>query len=73
METIRPLIDRDVIKKLVNEENYKEKMINILSEKVKYNNKEIFLDNAIHLMVEDMMNYLSTGNEEKIRFIDYEL
>lgn len=72
METIRPLIDNKIIIGEVNNENYKEKMINILTEKVKYNEKELFLDNAIHLMVEDMMNYLITGNEEKIRFIDYE-
>lgn len=72
METIRPLIDNKIIIGEVDNENYKEKMINILTEKVKYNEKELFLDNAIHLMIEDMMNYLITGNEEKIRFIDYE-
>lgn len=72
MEPIRPLIDKLIIDNEVNEENYKEKMINILSIKVMYNNKELYLDNAIHLMVEDFFNYLITGDEEKIRFINYE-
>ena len=41
--------------------------------KVKYNGKEIILDNALLLYVEDLLNYLKTGNEERIRFITYEL
>lgn len=47
--------------------------INLLSMKVKYNGKEIILDNAIHLYAEDLLNYLKTGNEERIRFITFEL
>ena len=72
MEPLRPLIDKMVIENVVNEENYKMMFINILSKKVKYNGKELFLDNAIHLYVEDLMNYLITGNEDKIKFIVYE-
>lgn len=73
IEPLRPLIDSLVIKEIVNEADYKEKYINLLSMKVKYNGKEIILDNAIHLYVEDLLNYLKTGNEERIRFITYEL
>lgn len=73
MEPLRPLIDKMVIENVVNEENYKMMFINTLSKKVKYNGKELFLDNAIHLYVEDLMNYLITGNEDKIKFIVYEL
>lgn len=73
IEPLRPLIDSLVIKEIVNEADYKEKYINLLSMKVKCNGKEIILDNAIHLYVEDLLNYLKTGNEERIRFITYEL
>ena len=73
MEPLRPLIDKMFIENVVNEENYKMMFINTLSKKVKYNGKELFLDNAIHLYVEDLMNYLITGNEDKIKFIVYEL
>ena len=73
IEPLRPLIDSLVIKDYVNEDNYKSKYIELLSSTVKYNNRDIILDNAIHLYVEDMLNYLKTGNEERIRFITYEL
>ncbi len=73
MEPLRSLVDSLVIKNDVNNDNFKLKFIEMLSLKVKYLNKEIFLDNAIKLYVEDLMNYLLTGDEEKIRFIEYEL
>lgn len=73
MEPLRSLVDSLVINDDVNNDNFKLKFIEILSLKVKYLNKEIFLDNAIKLYVEDLMNYLLTGDEEKIRFIEYEL
>lgn len=73
MEPIRPLVDLYVIKKIVNIENYKEKYIQALSNNVFYNNKSLFLDNAIHLYVEDLLLFLKTGDESKIRFIKYEL
>ena len=38
-----------------------------------YNERSIYLDNAIDLYVEDMMLYLKTGDLSKIRFIEYEL
>lgn len=73
IEPLRPLIDKLVIDNKLNDDNFKEELINILTMKVKYNGKEIFLDNAIHLYIEDIMNYLVTNNEEKIKFIEYEL
>lgn len=73
MEPLRSLVDSLVINNDVNNDNFKLKFIEMLSLKVKYLNKEIFLDNAIKLYVEDLMNYLLTGDEEKIRFIEYEL
>ena len=71
IEPLRPFVDSYIIQKKVNESNYKKELINMLYDKVIYNGKEFFLDNAIKLYVEDMMNYLATGDEMKIRFIEY--
>lgn len=73
IEPLRPLVDSYVIKGLVNDDNYRELFINMLNIKVKYNEKEFILSNAIHLYVQDMLNYLSSKNIEKIKFIEYEL
>lgn len=71
MEPLRPLIDYYVIMKLVDDETFKQTFIELLKINVKYNGRDIIFDNAIHLYVEDMIYYLKTGAEEKIRFIDY--
>ena len=73
IEPFRPLIDSYVIQNKVNNDNFKDEFIKILSIEVQYNGKSIFLDNAIHLYVEDLLSYLQTGNLEKIRFVKYEL
>lgn len=73
MEPLRPLVDSLVIKDQINDDNFKLIFIELLSKKVKYLGKEIFLDNAIKLYVEDLMSYLLTGDIDKIRFIEYEL
>lgn len=71
IEPIRALVDKYVILGLVNEENYKEEFVNMLSKEVMYNNQKIILDNAIHQYVTDMINYLKTGELDYIRFIQY--
>lgn len=38
-----------------------------------YNDREIILENAIHLYVEDLLNFMRTGDKDKIKFIKYEL
>ena len=40
---------------------------------VKYNNQSIYLDNAIHLYVSDLINFMKNKNENKLSFIIYEL
>lgn len=72
MEPLRPLVDKLIITKKVNNDNFKIEFINILSLNVKYNNMSMYLDNAIHLYVEDLFHFLKSGNLEYIRFIDYE-
>lgn len=73
IEPLRPLIDSYVINGQANEDNYRVLFINMLSKEVFYNNQLIKLDNAIHLYVEDLLLYLKTGEEGKIKFIKYEL
>lgn len=72
IEPIRPLVDNTAINFEINEINYKNIMIELLSKEVFYNNQTIKLDNAIHLYVEDLLFFLKTGNVEKIKFIKYE-
>lgn len=73
MEPLRPLVDSLIIKNEINDDNFKLKFIELLSKKVKYVGKDIFLDNAIKLYVEDLMGYLLSGDKGKIHFIEYEL
>lgn len=71
IEPLRALVDSYVIKNKVNEDNYKEEFVNMLSIEVKYNGQTVILDNAIHMYINDMMNYLKTGELDYIRFIKY--
>lgn len=73
IEPLRPLVDFQVIQGNLTEENYRKELISLLSKKVKYNNKDFFLDNAIQLYIEDMFVYLKSGDLRKISFIEYEL
>lgn len=72
MEPLRPMVDLYVIKNVVNENNFKNVFINMLASRCLYDNKTMFLDNAIHLYVQNLMNYLNTGDIDKIKFIEYE-
>jgi CRISP-associated protein Cas1 len=72
IEPLRPMVDLLIIKNIVNEDNFKLSCINLLSTLVNYNGQKIILENAIRLYVEDLMTYLKTGDESKIRFIEYE-
>lgn len=73
MEPLRPLVDTLVVLNKVNEENFKSLFVQMLSMKVKYNKKNILLENAIHLYVEDLINFLRSGDIDKIQFIEYDV
>ena len=73
IEPLRSLIDSLVVNNIVNDDNYKNKYVELLSTKVIYNNKEFYLDNAIDLYVEDILASLKENNLNKVRFIKYEL
>lgn len=73
IEPLRPYIDSLVIKDEVNDDNFKTVYVNLLVKNVKYNDRRILLENAIHLYVTDMCNFLKTGDLDFLRFIEYEL
>ena len=73
MEPLRAYVDYLVIKKDINEENFKKRLIEMLNDMVLYEGNNMHLDNAIHLYVQSALIALRDNKPEKISFIDYEL
>ncbi len=73
VEPLRPLIDKYVVTKLVNEENYKTTFIQLLYTKVYFKNNQMLLENALHLYVQSLFSALLKKNVEEVQFINYEL
>ncbi|MBU3193413.1 type II CRISPR-associated endonuclease Cas1 [Clostridium algidicarnis] len=74
MEPFRPVVD-DVVfrnKEFALDRHYKMKLINILNEKVRINQGEYFLSNAIQIYLSSILKALSSGSVEDIIFIDME-
>lgn len=70
-EPLRALVDSYVVMKKVNSNNYKTVLASILSEKVIFDEKEMFLENAIQVYINVLINYLN-GSLNSINFIKYE-
>jgi CRISPR-associated protein Cas1 len=73
MEPLRPLIDFQVLSKEVTIDDFKVKMAALLGKKISYDSSEMFLDNAIHLYVQNCLNVLGSGKLDKVIFPVYEL
>lgn len=73
IEPLRPLADLYVLNGIVNLDNYKEEYIKMLELPVIFNNRTLFLDNALEEYVESLLFYLKNGDIDKIKFINYEL
>lgn len=73
IEPLRSLVDSYVVFNKVNENNFKDVFIKMLSTQVKWKNKITFLDNAIHLYIQTLLTCLSTNDITEITFIEYEL
>ncbi|MBZ9607276.1 type II CRISPR-associated endonuclease Cas1 [Clostridium estertheticum] len=74
MEPFRPVVDDIVFKnkEFVLDRHYKMKLINILNEKVRINEGEYFLSNAIQIYLNSIFKTLINGNIEDIIFMDME-
>lgn len=73
IEPLRPFIDIQVVKHKINDENYKDYFIKLLSTQVIVNGNKMFLDNAIHLYIQSLFTALTKNKIDEIIFIDYEL
>lgn len=73
IEPIRPLVDYYVISGKVDESNYKIEFVRMLSKEVYYNGQKLFLDNAIHLYVVNIMNKIKESDNTDLKFVEYEL
>ncbi len=73
VEPLRPLIDYQVVSNKVNDENYKNTFVDILSLNVDCDNKNMLLDNAIKTYVQSLFNALDNNDISKIKWINYEL
>lgn len=73
IEPLRTLIDSYVVLNKVDDSNYKDTFIKILSSQVLWKGKVTYLDNAIHLYVQGLLNCLSVNDISEISFIEYEL
>lgn len=71
IEPLRVIVDYYVKCKNIDETNYKSILNSILSFKVNFNGNEMFLENAIHLYILNLLNYLNGSNKDPI-FIEYE-
>lgn len=72
IEPLRPLVDSYVVKNLLDEDNYRIKLISMLSTVVTYKDQSILLENAIPLYIIDVIKALK-DNVPIISFIKYEL
>ena len=75
MEPFRPLVDKTVLnmdlKQFENEE--KLKLVDILNETVKIDNKKQFVNNAIRVYTQSVFHALNENDISKIKFVSYEL
>lgn len=72
-EPLRTYVDCFVVKKQVNDENYKDFFIKIISNQVYVDGKLTYLDNAIHIYIQSLFSALTNNNLADVKFIKYEL
>ena len=71
IEPLRPLIDYCVANKIVNDGNYKDYFVKLLSKEVKFKDQTQYLDNAIHSYVKNLLMNLREGTLD-LEFIKYD-
>lgn len=70
VEPLRAFVDSFVVLNKVDEENYKRVFQSLLSEKVFFNNNEMYLENALRLYILSLLAFLNDGKAPI--FINYE-
>lgn len=68
MEPLRPIVDKKVFE--LNDDNFKDKLIDLLTETVQINGQKQTLTNAIMLYVSSVFNALNSGSINEIKFIE---
>lgn len=71
IEPLRPLIDYYVANKIVNDDNYKDYFVKLLSKEVRFKDQTQYLDNAIHSYVKNLLMNLREGTLD-LEFIKYD-
>lgn len=72
-EPLRTLVDSYIISNKVNDENFKNVFVKLLSVKVTFNGNSMFLDNALHYYIQSLFSALVAEDTSLVQFIDYEL
>ena len=72
-EPLRTYVDNFVVSNIVNEDNFKDVFTKMLSNKVYIEDKQTFLDNALHIYVQSLFKALIDKNIKEVKFIKYEL
>ena len=73
MEPFRPLVDEIVIKnrELVFGSEFRNKLVNVVNREIIYNNKKEYLQNAISLYTQNVLDALN-NNENEVEILNYE-
>ena len=74
IEVYRPIVDYYTYEIIKNDNSsyltpsLKERLINIVNERIIYNNQKMKLHNSITLFVQNMFSFLETGDVSKLIF-----
>ena len=71
MEPFRPFVDRLIVKKIVNDDNYKSSFIKLLDCEILCDDNNTILENAIHNYVLSVFNALNTRRIDKIAKVTF--
>lgn len=72
MEPLRPYVDSLVVSGVVDDNNFKERLVNMLNDEVRFDGNTTRLDNAIHNYVQSALLALRTETLDKLKFPEYE-
>lgn len=71
MEPLRPFVDRVVLTEELNEDNYKKRMLTLLTEECKCGGKTMIIQNAITSYVQSVLSALNQSKPELVKIIGF--